>query len=201
MITIYNFPRGARGLRVAWLCEELGLAYDVRKLGFPTDAAYRQLNPLGSVPFLTDGDVQMNESSAMLLYLAERYGPTPFLPERTSPDFARVVQLTVFSEATLGAGLNVLMEARFGAPEADKDNWSVRAQGSRSNKALAFLEQMLGDRDYLAGDGPTIADLAVTTALGMRQGALGQAPSPRLAAYRENLIARPAYASAAERIA
>ena len=201
MITIHNFPRGARGLRVAWLCEEMGLAYDVRTLGFPTDAAYRQLNPLGSVPFLTDGVVQMNESAAMLLYLAERHGPTPFLPERTSPHFARAVQLTVFSEATLGAELNVLMEARFGAPEADKDNWSVRAQGARTDKALAFVEQMLGDQAYLAGDGPTIADIAITTALGMRQGALGQAPSPRLAAYRERLIARPAYVRAAERIA
>jgi len=201
MITLYNFPRGARGLRVAWLCEEMGLAYDVHKLGFPTDAAYRQLNPLGSVPFLVDGDVQINESTAMLLYLAERYGPTPFLPERTSPRFARVVQMTVFSEATLGAGLNVLMEARFGAPEADKDNWSVRAQGNRTDHALAFIEHILGAQEFLTGDGPTIADIAIATALGMRQGALGQAPSARLAAYRERTVARPAYARAVARIA
>ena len=100
MITIHNFPRGARGLRVAWLCEEMGLAYEVKKLSFPTDAAYRQLNPLGSVPFLEDGNVRMNESAAMMIYVAERYGPTPLLPERTSPHYARALQMTVFSEAT-----------------------------------------------------------------------------------------------------
>lgn len=201
MITIYNFPRGARGLRVAWLCEEMGLAYEVKKLSYPTDASYRQLNPLGSVPFLVDGDVQMNESAAMMLYVAERHGPTPLLPPRTSPHYARAVQMTVFSEASLGAGLSVLMEAHFGAPACDKDNWSVRAQLQRIDKALGFVEQMLGDQPYLTGDAPSIADLAIVTGLAMRQGALGQAPSAKLAAYRDRLTARPAYARASERCA
>ena len=199
MLTIYNFPRGARGMRVAWLCEEMGVPYEVRKLSFPTDAEYRQLNPLGSVPFLVDGEVQINESVAMLLYVAERYGPTPWLPERTSPHFGRTLQMTVFSEATLGGGLNVLMAVRYGAPESEKNNWSVRTQSGRTDQALAYVEQILGDREYLAGDGPTIADVAIATALGMRQGALGQAPSPVLAAYRERLMDRPAYQRALER--
>ncbi|WP_232537524.1 hypothetical protein [Cystobacter fuscus] len=43
MIKIYNFPRGARGLRVMWLCEEMGLPYQVEKVSFPTSDAYRAL--------------------------------------------------------------------------------------------------------------------------------------------------------------
>ena len=43
MIKIHNFPRGARGLRVMWQCEEMGLPYQVEQVSFPTSAAYRAL--------------------------------------------------------------------------------------------------------------------------------------------------------------
>ena len=113
MITIYNFPRGARGIRVFWLCEEMGLAYTPAAVSFPTSAEYRALNPLGSVPFLEDaGGVAINESVAMMLYLAERYGPTPLLPGKSDPAFARVLQFTVFGEAALAAPMKAPWRAR-----------------------------------------------------------------------------------------
>ncbi len=65
MIKIYDFPHGARGLRVAWLCEEMGLAHTFVPVGFPPDRSYRALNPFGTVPFLQDGHVSMSESVAM----------------------------------------------------------------------------------------------------------------------------------------
>jgi glutathione S-transferase len=200
-IKIHNFPRGARGLRAMWVCEEMGLGYEVAKVTFPPDEAYRTLNTMGSVPFLQDGAVAINESVAIMLYLAERYGPTPLLPARDDPAFARVLQLCVFSEATLGAELNTLMMAHFMAPEADKRNWSVTATEARVDKALAYIEQLLGDNPYLAGAQFSLADVAITTALGMRQGALGQAPSAKLGGYRERMMARPAYERAKARAA
>src|SRR5262245_62991859 len=103
MIRIYNFARGARGLRVYWQCEEMALPYQVETVSFPTSAAYRARNPLGTVPFLEDeGGVAINESVAMMLYLAQKYGPTPLLPGKDDPILARVLQMTVFAEATLG---------------------------------------------------------------------------------------------------
>jgi glutathione S-transferase len=44
VIKIYDFPHGARGLRVAWLCEEMGLAHAFVPVGFPPDSNYRALN-------------------------------------------------------------------------------------------------------------------------------------------------------------
>jgi glutathione S-transferase len=124
MITIHNFPRGARGIRVFWVCEEMGLAYNAVPVAFPPTPEYRALNPLGSAPFLeNEGGVAINESVAMMLYLAERYGPTPLLPAKDDPAYAKVLQLTVLGEATLGAAMNPMMMARFMAPDADKDNW------------------------------------------------------------------------------
>ncbi|EPX57175.1 Glutathione S-transferase [Cystobacter fuscus DSM 2262] len=194
MIKIHNFPRGARGLRVMWLCEEMGLPYQVEKVSFPTSEAYRALNAMGTVPFLEDeGGVAINESVAMLLYVAQRYGPTPLLPGKEDPALARVLQLTVFSEATFGAGMNPLMDAHFGAPEADKRNWSVRTLEGRVAKAVKFLSDQLGAGPFLVGSQLTLADIALCTALGIWRGALDRTPPDNLAAYWERLKARPAY--------
>jgi glutathione S-transferase len=67
MMTIHNFPRGARGQRAMWVCEEMGLPYAVQAHAFPVGADYRALNPLGTVPFLEDADgVALNESVAIM---------------------------------------------------------------------------------------------------------------------------------------
>jgi glutathione S-transferase len=93
VINVYDFRHGARGLRVAWLCEEMGLAHTFVPVDFPPDSNYRELNPFGTVPFLRDGSVSMSESVAMMLYIAQKYGPTDALPpvddERSSIHPAR----------------------------------------------------------------------------------------------------------------
>ena len=198
MIRIYNFARGgARGMRVMWLCEEMDLPYQVVGLPYPVPESYRALHPLATVPFLEDTDgVAMSESVAMLLYLAQRYGPTPLLPT-DPPALARVLQMTVFAEATLGGRMNPLMEAHFGAPEADKRNWSVLGLESRIGTALDYVADMLeAPGPYLAGAEFTLADIAVVTIFGIWRGALGKLLPERLAEYQARLTARPAYAKA-----
>lgn len=193
MITIHNFARGARGLRVTWLCEEMALPYRVAVVAVPADDTYRKLNPLGSVPFLEDNGVAINESAAMLLYLAERYGPTPLLPDKDDPILGRVLQMLVFSEASIGAHLNVLMQALFTAPEDQKRNWSVLASEARVEQALAYINGVLGTQPYLSGERFTLADIAISTSLGMWRGALGKSLADNLAAYQGRLSERPAY--------
>jgi glutathione S-transferase len=194
MIRIHNFARGARGLRLIWQCEEMGLPYRLETISFPTSEAYRALNPLGTVPFLQDdGGVAINESVAMMLYLAQRYGPTPLLPAADDQSLARVLQMTVFGEATIAATLNPLLAAHFAAPEADKRNWSVRGQEGRIKQAVGYVAEMLGSDPFLAGDELTLADISVSTALGIWRGALGGALPDKLVAYQDRMAARPAY--------
>lgn len=199
-IKIWNFPRGARGVRLFWQCEEMGLPYEAVPVSFPANEAYRALNPLGNVPFLEDGDVKINESVAIMLYLAERYGPTPLLPKNDPVLLARVLQLTVFSEASLGAFVNTLLLAKFVAPEADKQNWSTRAQGGRIDQYVDFIVKGLGDRDYLAGPGLTLADIAISTSLGIWAGGLGNTLPEPLAAYQARLQALPTYQRAKQKL-
>jgi glutathione S-transferase len=202
MIRIHNFPRGARGLRVAWQCEEMGLAYRMQPVAYPPSEAYCALNPLGSVPFLEDdGGVAINESIAIMLYLAERYGPTSLLPGADHPAHARVLQMLVFGETALGMGMNPMIEAKFAAPEADKRNWTVARQEARVEKAVLYADDILGDKAFIAGGEITLADISVTCVLGMWGGALGKTPPARLASYRERLTARPAYQRALASVA
>lgn len=207
MIKVYNFARGARGLRVFWQCEEMGLPYEVKIIPFPFSDDYRARNRAGGVPFLEDeggedeGGVAINESVAIMLYLAQRYGPTPLLPAKDDPALARVLQMTVLSEATLGGGMNTLMAAHFAAPDADKRNWSVRGLEERMAHTLGYVADTLGERPYLAGDTFSLADIAVSTALGIWRGALNGTIPDRLVAYRERLAERPAYQRAQARAA
>ena len=194
MIVLHNFPRGARGVRVFWVCEEMGLPYRAVPVKFPPGAEYLALNPLGSVPFLQDdeGGVAINESVAMMLYLAERYGPTPLLPGKSDPAFATVMQLTLFGEAALAAMMNPMIMTRFMAPEAEKTNWTVTALERRVEQAIGFVVSALGAKPYLAGDAFTLADISVSCALDMWKGALGKTIPDVLSAWRERVLARPA---------
>lgn len=198
MITIYNFQRGGRGVRLCWQCEEMGLAYDTKVVTYPPSAEYMALNPLGSVPFLVDGDVKINESVAIMLYLAEHYGPTPLLPDRKDPALARVFQMLVFSEASFGANMNDLLAARFGAPEEHKKNWSVGVAEMKADAFLKYIEGALGDQEYLGGKF-SLADIAVATGLGIYRGALQRTLSPKLTAYHARLADRPQYQRAQKR--
>ena len=202
MLKIHNFARGARGLRVIWLCEEMGLSYSVENHPFPTPGEYRALNPLGTVPFLEDaGGVGLNESIAILLYLAQTYGPTPLYPTAEPAQLARCLQLALFGETELGMNLNPLIAARFLAGPAEKRNWSVVGLEQRVERAVTYVEGLLAQRDYLVADALTLADISVSCGLAIWQSALNGALPRGLEAYQQRLAQRPAYSRAAERCA
>src|SRR5262249_38287901 len=168
MMKIHNFARGARGQRVMWLCEEMGLPYSVQNHSFPVATAYRALNPLGTVPFLEDsGNVAINESIAMMLYIAQHYGPTPLLPTSNAALMAQCLQLTLFGETEIGMNLNPLLTARFMADDADKRNWSVIGLEQRVGRAIQYAATLIHDRSYLVGNDLTLADISVSCGLGM----------------------------------
>jgi len=198
MLKIYNFPRG-RGLRVIWLCEEMGIPYKIEPVSFPPSEAYKKINPLGQVPFLEDdGGVAINESIAMLLYIAEKYGPTPLLPPKTDPKFARVLQLTVFGEATLGASTNPLLIEHFLLPPKDKGGPLTENLRNRVAQQVAYIDTMLGDGPFLAGKEFTTADISVVYALGLC-GVLQKPLGDKLEAYIKRATSRPAYERAVKK--
>jgi glutathione S-transferase len=174
----------------------MGLPYKAVGFTYPAPAEYRAKYPLGSLPFLEDdGGVAIAESVAMMLYLAQRYGPTSLLPPEPAA-MARVMQLTVASEAALGGLMNPLMGTKFAAPDDQKPNWTQGFCEARVADSLDYAQSLLGERDYFVGDRLTLADIAVSTALGIWKGALDKEIPARLAAHRERMMQRPGYQKA-----
>jgi glutathione S-transferase len=125
-------------------------------------------------PFLEDaGGVAINKSIAMMFYVAQKYGPTSLPPTADGALMARVFQLTLFGETEIGMNLNPFLAAHFMAPEKDKRNWSVLALEQRLDRALRFAATLVEDGSYLVGENLILADISVSCALSIWQGALG----------------------------
>ncbi|MEJ7927502.1 glutathione S-transferase family protein [Sphingobium sp. AN641] len=200
MLTLYHC-REARSLRPLWALEEMGLPYQPVPLPFPPRAlakSYLDINPLGTVPFLTDGHVQMSESSAICLYLTSRHGPTPLALTSAEPDFAQFLNWLFFSDATLTFPQTIVLryrqlelpERRAEQAAADYERWFFGR--------LRRVEAALADREWLCGGRFTIADIAIAYALYLGDAVvgLGHGFGPNVRAYLERACARPAFARA-----
>ncbi len=116
MLTIYHVPR-TRSLRVIWLCEEMGVPYEVKTevFGQPSPE-FLEANPLGAFPGIRDGDILMGESTAIMQYVTEKYGPTKLALKPDHPRFADYLQFVTFGEASMAAYMNPVIATVFGAP-------------------------------------------------------------------------------------
>lgn len=202
MITIYHVPR-TRSARVIWLCEELGLPYEVVPVDFSPEyrksAEWRRLNPIGKVPALTDVDTDgspftMIESGAMVHYILERYGEGRLQPPAGSPKSALFLQWSWFAEASLARPLGDMVHHRILKPEPERIPAVVEDGRERAEICLDAVEAALEDRDYLLGSELSVADIMMgySLALAQRLGVLDDR-YPRLVTYMGRLEARPGF--------
>ena len=202
MITIYHVPR-TRSARVIWLCEELGLPYEVVPIDFSPEyrksAEWRRLNPIGKVPAMTDVDGEGNrftmiESGAMVHYILERYGNGRLQPESGTPESALFLQWSWFAEASLARPLGDMVHHRILKPEPERIPAVVEDGQARAEICLDAVEAALDDRDYLLGDGLTAADIMMgySLALAQRLGVLDER-YPNVVAYMGRLEGRPGF--------
>jgi Glutathione S-transferase, N-terminal domain len=86
------------------MLEELGLPYELKMLPFPPRVFakdYLALNPLGTIPYLIDGETKMTESSGICHYLGTKYGPTSLVVGLDEPAYGAFLNWMYFSDATL----------------------------------------------------------------------------------------------------
>jgi glutathione S-transferase len=196
MITLYHCV-AARSFRPLWAMEELGLDYALNMLAFPPrvlDRDYLEVNPLGTVPLLVDGDVRMTESSAICHYLGVRHGPSDLIVEAHEPDFGMFLNWLHFGEATLTFPQTIFLrydrfepaERRLPQAAADYRRWFLGR--------LRTLEPVLAGRDSICAERFTMADISVGYAL-MLAALLGMEEEfpPSVYAYWQQLKQRPAY--------
>lgn len=195
--------RDSRSLRPLWALEEMGLEHELVVLDFPPRVhhpEYLEINSLGTVPTLVDGDRVLTESSAMCHYLAAVYGPTELAVAETEPDYASYLNWLYRSDATLTFPQTlVLRYSRLEAPERRQPQ-VVEDYGIWYLSRLRSVEQALEGREFLVAGRFTMADIAVGYALflGTTLG-LSERYKPNCRAYLERLQSRPAFQRARAR--
>jgi glutathione S-transferase len=199
MITLYHCL-DARSFRPLWMLEEMGLPYDLKILPFPPRAharAFLAINPLGTIPFCTDGGTAMTESAAICQYLAVRYGPTPLDVRPDEPAFGAYLNWLHYGEATLTFPQTLVL--RYGALEPAERQLPQAVEDYRRwfLGRLRAVEAAVTLHDYLCASRFTAADISVGYAL-MLAYDIGLAAhiTPGVAAYWQRLKARPGWQAA-----
>jgi glutathione S-transferase len=199
--TLFTCAR-SRGLRATWAAEEAGVDVDLKILPFPPRYLapdYMEINPLGTVPLLVDGDARMTESCAIAHYLATRSGMTDLAIAPGEADYAEYCDYTYHADATITFPQTVYM--RFAIFEKDKGLAEAgHAYAKWFHKRLVKVERRLEGREFLCAGRFTIADICIGYALILAQSVgLDEGVPGSLKAYRERLTARPAYKRALAR--
>tara|TARA_R110001583_G_scaffold49885_3_gene155949 strand:+ start:1402 stop:2025 length:624 start_codon:yes stop_codon:yes gene_type:complete len=158
-IKLYRHPLSGHAHRVEVMLSLLGINAEIIDVdlmkGEQKTSVFLQKNPLGQVPVLEDGDITLSDSNAIIVYLASKYDPSrSWLP--TAPEQAAIVQgyLTVAAGALAFGPASARLVTLFGAG-LDPDNAIAIA-----HNLLQRLDNDLSSRQWLAGNQPTLADVA-----------------------------------------
>ena len=196
VLTTYDWvpepPRGfVRDIRVRWALEEAGLPYRVESIPFGDHkAAPTAHQPFGQVPWLTDGDLSIFETGAILLHLGER---CPALLPADEPDRNAAIEwlfaaLNSVEMASLPWSLFIF------SGDTDSPGFRLFEDFLKTHR-LKHLEPVLAEREWLAGSF-SVADILMADVLRLVNRFDGLADYPACRAYVARLTARPAFAKA-----
>ena len=196
MITLYHCA-AARSFRPLWMLEELGLPYELKMLPFPPRVfakEYLAINPLGTIPYLIDGETRMTESSGICHYLGTRYGPTPLMVGVDEAAYGAFLNWMYFSDATLTFPQTLVLRYTELEPEARRNPQVATDYAKWFFGRLRAVEAATGRAETLCAGRFTAADIVIGYALRLaeRIGLAGDF-GPNVAAYWQRLKARDGY--------
>jgi glutathione S-transferase len=192
---LYNSQLSGNCYKVRLLLALLGISYERVEVDVVDRSNRRELlggkNPALRVPTLElDGGDHLAESSAILWYLADG---TPYLPE-DSLERARVLQWMFFEQYELEPSIAV---ARFWISilgERDKYAGELESKWRAGNRALTALDEHLEGRDWLVGDGYSIADISLYAYTHVAdEGDFDLGRYPTVGAWLDRVTARPGH--------
>ena len=216
MITVHHL-NNSRSQRVIWLLEELGVDYEIKlyqrdPITMLAPSSMLKVHPLGKSPVITDGDVVIAESGAIIEYLIDRYdierklAPAPGTPTR--------LRYTYWLHFAEGSAMSpMLMKLVFGQVEKAPMLFFVKPIAKAISKKvkvgyiepqikahLAFVESELGKSTWLAGGRLSGADIQMSFPLEIAA-ALGALDDnhPKILAYLRRIHARAGYKRGLER--
>jgi glutathione S-transferase len=214
MITVHHL-NNSRSQRILWLLEELGLDYKIKRYQrdpqtMLAPASLRAVHPLGKSPVITDDDMTLAESGAVIEYLVERYGQGKLSPPEETPEYLRYKYWLHYAEGSLMPPL--LLNLTF-SELVKRSIFLVRpivwiiSQSIKSSYIqpqitlhLNYLESELASSDWFVGSDFTAADIQMSFPLeAAAERASLDASRPKLIDFLQRIHARPAYQRALER--
>jgi glutathione S-transferase len=215
MITVHHLEN-SRSQRVLWILEELGLPYEVKRYArnpktMLAPPELRAVHPLGKSPVITDGDITLAESGAILEYLVDKHGGGRLAPATGTPERLRYTYWMHYAEGS-AMPLLVLKLVFTQVPRAPKLGLLrpiVKRIADGVNKAfvepqirlhLDYLEGELAKSAWFAGPEFSAADIQMSfplEAASVRGGL--DATRPKLWEFLARIHERPAYRRALER--
>lgn len=191
-IKLYSANASGNSYKVRLLLALLGKTYELVDMnmgaGAHKEKAFLAINPRGQVPALQDGKVTLWDSTALLVYLAQKYGGKKWLP--TDPaGAARVMQWLAVAQNECVYGL-----ARARAVKVMNRSWSLEEVQTHGRAGLAVLDAHLKTSKWLAGGGPTIADIACFPYVALApMGDIPLTPYPNVLAWIARIKALPGF--------
>ncbi|AOH35988.1 glutathione binding-like protein [Luteimonas sp. JM171] len=202
MIDLYYWPT-PNGHKVTLLLEEAGLEYAVKPVDIGAGDQFKpeflEISPNNKMPAIVDhepvhggGPQSVFESGAILLYLAEKTGK--FLPEEPR---ARIEVLEWLFWQVAGQGPMSGQYGHFNVYAPEKIQYAIDRYTKEVQRLMKVLDTRLGGREFIAGDGYSIADMAVFPWINAYDSApIDMAPYPNVVRWHEAIAARPATAKA-----
>ena len=203
MLTVHHLGK-SQSERIVWLCEELEIPYELKHytrdpvtMLAPPD--YKALHPIGAAPVITDGDLVLAESGAIVDYIMAKYGDGRLALRPDDPGFAQFLYWFHFANGTLQAGMGRLMILN--RLKLAQDNPMLVATKGRIDRAFDLVDARVRDAEYLAGDIFTTADImmgfSLTTMRYFQPYDLSRCPN--VVKYLGRVSARAAYRRAMEK--
>ena len=215
MITVHHL-NNSRSQRILWMLEELGVPYEIQR--YERDAktmlapgSLKKVHPLGKSPVVTDGDLVIAESGAIIEYLAHTYGKDTMLPKSGGQAWLDYTYWMHYAEGSLMPPL--LMRLVFEKIKASPMPFFVKpvAKGiaSKTNEVfigpmikthLDFVESHLAKNTWFLGNNLSAVDVQMSFPLeaSVARGIAGK-DRPSIAAWVKRVHAKPTYQIALEK--
>lgn len=196
MITLYHCAE-ARSFRALWALEEVGVPYHLEMLPFPPrflKREYLEINPLGTIPLLIDGDTRMTESAAICQYLGDRYGAPPLIVTKDEPAYGAYLNALHFGEATLTFPQTIVLRYSRMEPQERRLPQAVTDYSRWALGRMRGFETLMAGAEYACAGRFTMADISIGYAIMLAQAVgIGADVPQSLSRYFDRLAARPAF--------
>jgi glutathione S-transferase len=201
-LTLYHC-KGSRSVRPLWTLEEMGIDFELVSMEFPPrylHEGYKDINPLGTVPCMVDGDVVMTESAGISQYVVDKYGPTPLAVSKDEADYGTYLNWLHRSDATLTFPQTLFLRYTILEPEERRVPQVAEDYRKWFLARARSIEEATATREFLCSDRFTIADICVSYAIHLALSLkIDEVLTPNIAKYWAGISARPAYKRAIEK--